>query len=206
MENVRHDRAYLYKVNFNELLEHLADTGFKVRASKAESVFITGLDTENFLTFDEGLLLQNSNYDDMNYAALRIALMDKLSFLNDIAIRTPRHALYQWQWQQAPLLRSKANMEYLLDKGIQPWHHMWLCGDKVIVYVWDTREVVMVLDNSELEDLSLRMTKPANDNNLPLAWPEGVEPIAWQPSSHPCLHGCPISAKLQHVDEVLFQN
>lgn len=53
------------------------------------------------------------------------------------------------------------------DIGVvyEPWHHFGIIDDKVIVYIWDTREIVNVLNLSSFKIGTFESAKIADDGN-----------------------------------------
>lgn len=209
--------AFVYECRFTELQELLNGTQYTIerKVPPTNRVYVTGINADNVVLFTDRLFLSDDKFDQIAYAKLEIAAQDDLG-IDDISNRLSRNLVLQNQRQATPIYRFikhrrnkkydtdetyNENIGYARELGIQQWHHLLFAGDKIYVYVWDTRVVEKVLTIEQSKDLSQRMLREPFDMNTPLVFTEDTmqykaEFERMHPTMHPVFHPMSIEQEL----------
>lgn len=195
------DIAFAYECKFSDLVKLIHGTEFKVVPTKAEVVYVTGINVDNFVTYETRMLLAPNTFNKLDYAKLLIELDSSLQGLRDIANERSRIGLLEHERTICPIYRFKKNIPYMHEIGAQPWHHLLFIGQYVYLFIWDTRVVEKVLTIEETAGLSTRMLRLANDNNMPIVFAPGTEQYTdyictCKPTLHPCIRACSVIDEL----------
>lgn len=85
------------------------------------------------------------------------------------------------------VFRLKNNKVKKADElyGLKPWHHLVQFEDKVLAYVWDTREIQMILSTDDFDINEFGTAAVDNGTDLVVKWntPEGIREFAEQNAS-----------------------
>ena len=78
--------------------------------------------------------------------------------------------LNDWQDFSKITVYTSNNQRFIDGYEMQPWEHVIVYDDKLIFFVWDTREITKVANNPFKNDGERKaFLKVANDNGKPLA-------------------------------------
>jgi hypothetical protein len=212
--------AFAYECKFTELQELLKHTEYSIehKVPPTNKVYVTGISEDDTVLFTDRLFLSDTKFDQIAYAKLEIAVQDSLE-LESMAKRVSRNLILQNQRIATPIYRfikHRRNRKYDIDEsynenigyaqelGIQQWHHLLFIGDKIYVYVWDTRVVEKVLTIEQTKDLSKRMLRQPLDNNAPLVFTPETEQYRKEfelmtPTVHPVFHPMSIDQELSQA-------
>ena len=191
-----HESSFVFQVTFEHLLNAIQGTQYRISKLLDDNavVLLTGIDENNEIKFSKHLLFDDNFFDQIQYAKLLIALDMTLLALKEHVTVLSRTGCIIDQKKFTPVLRFKNNIVVMEQLGIQPWHHLFFSGDKVYVYVWDTRIVEKVINVEDCKCLTKRMFVEAADSNLPLMFTPETEQFkndfeAMMPSMHKMFSG-----------------